>query len=96
MARCDTGFVATRDAWKFLRAVPVGIELRVRCLRWMQQVASEQRHRAQLVAAICGKFDCEVTPGEGHFMEVGDHTPPCVRQFSDDARAGRSRGRRGH
>ena len=49
----------SNTVWKFLGLVPSSIELRIRRLRWYQNLASNMELHKSVIVAMFGRLDCE-------------------------------------
>ena len=78
----------SNTVWKFLGLVPSSIELRIRRLRWYQNLASNMELHKSVVVAMFGRLDCETQLGipvtMGQDGKIHEKANAWAKQFKND------------
>ena len=45
--------------WKYIGCVPVQIEMRIRRLKWLQELVTHKKNNKMVIAALVGTFEFE-------------------------------------
>ena len=80
----DTGTIKYKamtndDVWRRLGLTPCRLEVSIRKMKWMQNVAEHPHDNAQLLAALFCKAD-----GSDAGENIDESSPPWLRQFKED------------
>ena len=76
--------VSNVEVWRFLQSVPTHIELRVRRLKFWQNVAMHRELHTVLLACLFGDFDWEQTSSLDMEGKPTRQANPCLQQFAKD------------